>query len=1007
MATYFEGGVDYFPKQTLFTPNWNLVQNVLETKQSQYDKGFEKIRSLATSMMNSPMLNEQAKERRDQYMKVAEDSLKNLPNLDLSLYQNVSAATNVFKPVYDDQYITSDIYKARTQSAEVKRGLALRDSDKEEERKRYWNEGIQDLQDWADDYSKADLSTAMGMNPRRFVAKPQVGEQVLKMFNDGKIKMSKDRLSGMYKYTDENGRQLRTPITNLFIGMAQNDPEALQGFQVYGRVERNRFLREKTADGTYATKEEAAKYYDEQLVQNHQKRLNKSIAVTETNIGGLEKKIADWKVKLASGSITDQAEFDQAIQDAAELKQLQFQKTEYQDQLKTAPINIKNDPERYVGQVYMHKSASDLAEALSEFGTLKIDSNPIYKDFVFPIELENLKAKNAEALARLNSQLKREEDALKKDNENEDGTSSSSGTGKSKKSDATVTKKQMDVPIVSDNIAGSGVLKKDPEGQADAYQYNIDVKNDIVRRHGNAMFDFIEKTYGADPWIDPSTGKQMTLQEKKDLLQKGGTKLSSLYQAALSKYDDIVKVNNPKNLNLINELSEIKERKDRLNDVWDLADVYLTNKRTELVEYLKGTSVIPGSSFLYDFLLEGGNTYKALLGSTDQDINKFIEKIKKTPRYKDELAAYAYANGQYDDPSLGYITMGQGANWITIPGIAGKIWNFGKDLRPMLGQTPYPKIPLSDDLAEEGLTKEYKKAFTALRGEFLKTWNKNGWLFTTENIAKGGAGGGGLYAKAITFTGSAKIQGEQADVLTEDFIGKASGFVGDTDNFRVVEGTIEAGEVPEDDDDARKTLFGEILPELTKSIKAGDAAAVSTYNITYSPIGGNDPNYHAYTFSLNLDKVDKETGEVKPGAKRENITVYIKNDKDNTLFSARSSIGEIEYAMKTSKTGNISKEVRPGYKVDLNEQARGNYTMTITYPEINQTTGEETPRTKIIDVPATGDITTIYYGAIRNLKGAYDFAQQVQQNVTEAKKTKPDTKVYTVKDFEEALQQIQ
>ena len=88
MATYLSNMTDYVPQIQSFTPDFNFLGNVLQTKQTRYDAAHEQISSLYGSILNAPMSRTDNVEKRAEMFKMIDGEIKRISGLDLSLQQN-------------------------------------------------------------------------------------------------------------------------------------------------------------------------------------------------------------------------------------------------------------------------------------------------------------------------------------------------------------------------------------------------------------------------------------------------------------------------------------------------------------------------------------------------------------------------------------------------------------------------------------------------------------------------------------------------------------------------------------------------------------------------------------------------------------------------------------------------------------------------------------------------------------------------------------------------------
>ena len=109
MATYLQGVTDYIPQLQPFQPDLNLYANVLQTKQTQYDTAYKSLNKVYGQYFYADLTRNGNIERKDEILKNIDFNIKRISSLDLSLDQNVSQATQVFKPFYEDKNLMKDM----------------------------------------------------------------------------------------------------------------------------------------------------------------------------------------------------------------------------------------------------------------------------------------------------------------------------------------------------------------------------------------------------------------------------------------------------------------------------------------------------------------------------------------------------------------------------------------------------------------------------------------------------------------------------------------------------------------------------------------------------------------------------------------------------------------------------------------------------------------------------------------------------------------------------------
>ena len=997
MATYLQDGVGAFPQEQGFTPNYNFIMRTLDMRQNQYDQAFAQVKSVYNSVLSADLTRDDNKDRRDEILANAQKALKDLPMVDLSNPKNVTTAKNVFKPFYEDNNILWDMAQTKDGKSQIAKGMALQNSSKEEDRKRYWSVGVQDVYDWFDEFKSASADDALGMRSRRYVGKPQVSEQILKMFNEGKLKRSIDRIDGQVKYTYENGQELQVPLTNLYLSLAENDPEAMEGFSVYGRVQRNRFIKENVANGTYATKELAASAHDKSLLNDYIAVQDKGLKQSTDALSILQSRLKGWEEKLAAGTLTD-AEVRKMAQDEIDRDQLKKQIDQYNVSKQNANDKVLRNPTQYLANVYLYKSASDLATALSSVsGSSKIDSNPLYKDFVFPKEFDDYKLQNQIKLEREKSALNMEEEkfkaelkALYGDSDGGDGSSSGGGGGKG------TSLKELNVPEVKENIAASGVTNRAGE-LPNAYQQNIDAKSELIGKLSETKASFIFEALDPNEIVD-SKGNVLNQNQMRSLLTNG-TLLDQLYGKAVKKLSNYSQSNPSK----YQSLSTMQEQVVKLNQAWVAMDrkmnewtkeiignVAATETHPDKVEYetrYQGKSEIPYQVEKRTPGKDEGWIYKHLqlkdgrLAGTD-NVNDFLVGVRKDPKFE------ALVKKKYDENLAFYNgTAGTMLKTALIPG-----YGVYKGIKDLAGGKP------TMEQARTQVSNEFKEKFSEYRDKIVKKWNERGLNVITQYAPI--PGGGGTTSRTLTFTGSNKVRGEEADVITADLLAKIPTISGSKDMF-VTAGPDKPKTGPGDGDDELKTLVNGVLGrEIMNSIKLGKDAELKGYSITSSMVGGSDPNYHAYTITFDADFIAKMKGtDSKPGIlgatadKLVNgITIYVNKEKDNTLASTKSSMGEIDILVNTNPQGVLQREVLPGYGLTIQKNPiSGGYKIKTNYLAITAQNLDGTPTEREVTVPAGADLSTIYYQTINDLRNMYTMSQTMKDKYLKSQpvQTKP------------------
>lgn len=1053
MATYLKGGVDYFPQETLFTPDYSLIQQTLQYKQGQYDKGFAQISRTARNIIDSDMTSAYAKDKRKQILSDAEQALKNLPNIDLSLPQNVGAATSIFQPFYQDDGLLNDIMKTKSLKSEIQRGMALRNSDKEEERNRYWNIGVQDLYDNLEDLSKAtDPQQIASLRTRRFVGKPLVYEKILKMFSDGKLKTSFDYLDGQYKYTNENGQEIKIPMTNLFLAMAENDPEAMEGYNTIGRVKRRKYINERS--DILGSVEAATKEHDDAILTDYFNTQNKIYTSTTDAMQKLNVKLSAWKAKADAGELIEgSVDEAKAIQDQKDYNQLKLKADSLKSDLfsvdgKPAPYisRIGNNPNAYLGMLELNKDAIDLATSLSQFGTRKVDINPIWEKAVYPFLKADYDNQKAKELSKFNTDekiretrglydLKLEYGIPLYDVKSGDGTSGDGSTLGS-----TIKGGALNIPTTEEVSTGSTVNRVDSKGQADAYSEMQNKSKELIGNLLNSKLAFIETVLSPNE-ITTVDGKLIPYNERRTLYTKPSSAPLNIPNGPITPEEEAISAetgespyvrrkrlaaaNQILTLNVPGSKSNVNPKVTELDRLYNLA----TEKFKALSDAGVHDEVWKKALTLNNQIKVNDDTWTAAMQFEKEKFTELIGNMYSSDPKKGFVYKALFNGIKIVDNKEEFLN-----NLGNIPEFQQKIKERAdkytiQDIRTSSSFGFPPSQAEKERIANaarsratQEILKDHDDKYDEYLNDIKTNWNKSGneWNFFAINGQKGA----GVYTRALTFTGTSKVFGEKADVYTDDLLTMTSKYATkdgfDKNIIKVDFGKSTSGgegDNPEDDDipndsDAVSAL-NKLKPILRTAIKPGGSVSdLDTYSITSTKVAGNNPNWSSYTITLPPKFITENTSTTettklftKDEAKElsKGLTIYVKKNKrdasgnitdvyDVSKLSQESTVGEVELLLNANK-GLLNTEIAPGYTIQISKNSTGTYKITSTYMDVANVNGvaTEIPKSITREVSPDTDLTAAYYDILNGLTYQVNSNADAKKRLTSSN-TPPDVK---------------
>lgn len=184
--------------------------------------------------------------------------------VDLSLEQNVNTARQIFQPLINDKNIMSDMAYTKRYNSEKEKADSLRTSTDKESRMSYWNEGVQNLEYWREDYQRTTDEEALKYNwTPRYVPNVDVNGQFQKLMKDSKFKITNTGLSrdGRFIVEQTNGNLMTVPLYNYLMGSIGSDPGVADMYKVMAENRRHEWVNQNAPQfgGDHGAAEDA--YY--------------------------------------------------------------------------------------------------------------------------------------------------------------------------------------------------------------------------------------------------------------------------------------------------------------------------------------------------------------------------------------------------------------------------------------------------------------------------------------------------------------------------------------------------------------------------------------------------------------------------------------------------------------------------------------------------------------------------------------------------------------------------
>jgi hypothetical protein len=237
MATYT--AATFIPQLQPYQPDLNLYSNLLQNKQTQYDSNWQSLNKIYGQYFYADLTREDNSKKKDFLLDQINFNVGRLAGLDLSLQQNVSQATQVFKPFYEDKGLMKDMAWTKNYNSQVSTAQALQGSADEKRRAEFWDTGLRQLQYKRDEFKDMSADKAMGMENVLYTPYVNVNDKAFDLAKKyGDIKTVSKSEDGRWMITKTNGEALEEPLSRLFEANLGSDPQIEAVYQTQAYVNR-------------------------------------------------------------------------------------------------------------------------------------------------------------------------------------------------------------------------------------------------------------------------------------------------------------------------------------------------------------------------------------------------------------------------------------------------------------------------------------------------------------------------------------------------------------------------------------------------------------------------------------------------------------------------------------------------------------------------------------------------------------------------------------------------
>ncbi len=257
MATYVPGSQTYGREFQPFTPDYKFLSNVLEVRQDRYDTNYKQLSDLYSRVVYADLSREDTQSARDQYTEKLSPKIQQISGMDLSMRQNVDAAKGLFKPFYDDDLIVKDLVYTKAFKSSVQQANRLRTSQDLDERKRYWDTGMQYLEYQMDDFKNKGREEALSQGLPDYVENVDLISMSSKLLKDAGFGDIEIDVPGEYwMIREKNGPQMVPHAYNFLQKALLEDPNVIRAYRAQGYVASRNHAERGMEAGMYGSLQE-------------------------------------------------------------------------------------------------------------------------------------------------------------------------------------------------------------------------------------------------------------------------------------------------------------------------------------------------------------------------------------------------------------------------------------------------------------------------------------------------------------------------------------------------------------------------------------------------------------------------------------------------------------------------------------------------------------------------------------------------------------------------------
>tara|TARA_R110000765_G_scaffold44935_6_gene92919 strand:+ start:387 stop:3746 length:3360 start_codon:yes stop_codon:yes gene_type:complete len=368
MATYIPNVNPYLPEVKTFTPDYKFLADALTQRQTKYSTNYKQLNNAYSKVVYTDLSREDTNEARTQFVNNLQPEIEKISGLDLSLAQNVRAAQGVFQPFYDNDLVVKDMVMTKDYKNKVQYAQSLAQSSKQEDKDKYWGEGLELLKYKMDDFINSSQEDALKSYIPSYVQNPQLYKRSMAYLKEQGYNVKIDEVSkdGNFIITTKNGKNITaTAMADLKMNFLQDDL-LNKAYHTKSYVDSRKFADKEMKEGRVSSVSEGVLKYNTGTIQAHQQSTAARIVQYDEQIATLDGALKSVEAQMKGRTPKPGSSQDLAIK----LMQNKLEGTEVQKEMavnsltKAVEILNSNSPEAINNQGYSIQMQSNIMKDL-------------------------------------------------------------------------------------------------------------------------------------------------------------------------------------------------------------------------------------------------------------------------------------------------------------------------------------------------------------------------------------------------------------------------------------------------------------------------------------------------------------------------------------------------------------------------------------------------------------------------------------------------------------------